>query len=73
MRRTVPATMLATTGGGVQRKITKGRACVGWTKLSAEDASLAQTWYDDGVSPSEVAARLGRNTSSPTRILVKNV
>ena len=59
--------------GGVKRKIAKGRACAGWKKLSSEEVRLAQSWYKDGVSPSEIATRLGRNKSSLTRLLVKKV
>ena len=41
--------------------------------MSAEEIRLARQWYEDGVRPSEIAARLGRDKSALTRLLVKQV
>lgn len=43
----------------------------GFKKLSADEVRLANSWYDQDVSPSEIAERLGRSKSTLTRLLVK--
>ena len=44
----------------------------GWKKLSAEEIRLARLWYiEDRLKPSEIAARLKRDKSAITRLLVK--
>ena len=44
----------------------------GWKKMSEDEIRLAKTWYGkDKIPPSEIAARLGRDKSALTRLLVK--
>ena len=44
----------------------------GWTKISEDELRLALKWYEEeGLKPSECAARLGRDKSTLTRRLVK--
>ena len=46
----------------------------GWTKLSSEELRLAKKWYfDDKKKPAEIADLLGRDKSTLTRALVKQV
>ena len=46
----------------------------GWKKLSADEIRLAKRWYEvDELAPSDIAARLGRDKSVMTRLLVKQV
>ena len=46
----------------------------GWKKLSAEEQRLASKWYwEHGKAPSEIAGLLGRDKSTLTRFLVKQV
>ena len=43
-----------------------------WKKLSANEIRLAKRWYDkDGVKPSELAERLGRDKPNTAWLLVK--
>ena len=45
-----------------------------WKKLSAEEQRLASKWYwEQGKAPSEIAGLLGRDKSTLTRLLVKQV
>ena len=58
--------------GGVKRKAMKARAAPGWKKLSGDEICLAETWCaDESLTPSTIAERLGRDTSTLTRLLVK--
>ena len=44
----------------------------GWKKMSEDEIRLAKSWYtNDNTPPSEIAARLGRDKSVLTRLLVK--
>ena len=45
----------------------------GWNKMSEEEIRLANTWYEKGMSCSEIAEKLGRDKSVITRLLVKQV
>ena len=46
----------------------------GWKKLSAEEQRLARKWYwEAGKAPSEIAGLLGRDKSTLTPFLVKQV
>ena len=46
----------------------------GWKKLSPEEQRLASKWYwEHGKPPSEIAGLLGRDKSTLTRFLVKQV
>ena len=46
----------------------------GWTKLSSEELRLAKKWYfEDKKKPGEIAVLLGRDKSTLTRTLVKQV
>ena len=45
----------------------------GWKKFSAEEERLAMQWFEEGVGPSEIAARLGRDKSTVTRHCVKRL
>ena len=46
----------------------------GWTKLSSEEQRLAKKWYwEDSKTPGAIAKLLGRDKSTLTRLLVKQV
>ena len=46
----------------------------GWKKLSSEELRLAKKWYfDENMKPADIAGLLGRDKSTLTRILVKQV
>ena len=46
----------------------------GWKKLSSEELRLAKKWYfDENKKPADIAGLLGRDKSTLTRILVKQV
>ena len=46
----------------------------GWKKMTEEEVRLANAWYtEDGLPPSAIAERLGRDKSVLTRLLVKQV
>ncbi len=45
-----------------------------WTKMTPTEMRLAKTWFEKNkLAPSEIAARLGRDKSVMTRLLVKQV
>ena len=43
----------------------------GWKKFSSEELRLAKKWFDDEVTPADIAERLGRDKSTVTRWCVK--
>ena len=46
----------------------------GWKKLSSEELRLAKKWYfDENEKPGDITDLLGRDKSTLTRILVKQV
>ena len=44
---------------------------VGWKKISEEELRLAKKWFAAGVTPADIAERLGRDKSTVTRRCVK--
>ncbi len=39
--------------------------------MSAADLAMARRWYGEGISPGEIASRLGRHKTTLTRLLIK--
>ena len=44
---------------------------VGWKNISGEELRLAKKWFAAGVTPADIAERLGRDKSTVTRRCVK--